>query len=325
MNEVVKRKNVFKRLMQYRESGVLAVLIGLSVILAFISPAFINPNNLLNIVRQSTEISIMAIGMTFVIVSAQIDLSVGSIYGFCAMLAAIMIRDGFSPTLAFFAALAAGIVFGAINGFLSTKGRVPAFIVTLGTMQIIRSAAWGITGGLNISDFPDASAKSWFFSIGGQIGFMPVQVIIMIVFFIIAALVMTRASFGFKVYATGGNKSAARLAGIDTDLTHILAFIIMGFASALAGLIGLAYLESVPTTAGQGREMDVIAAVILGGTNLSGGRGTMLGTLIGSIIMGVVRNGMVLIGVPAFYQSGFIGFVILLAVLADAWITRKNV
>ncbi|HHW49796.1 MAG TPA: ABC transporter permease [Clostridiaceae bacterium] len=316
-------KKLIKKLMQFREFGVFVVLVGMCIILTIITPIFIKPTNLLNIVRQTTEISIMAIGMTFIIVNAEIDLSVGSMYGFCAMLAAVMIRDGYSPTLAFLAALISGIIFGVINGFLSTKGRVPSFIVTLGTMQILRSAAFGISNGLNVSNFPESSLDSWVFVIGEQIGGIPIQVIIMVVLVIIAIIVMSKTSFGFKVYATGGNKNAARLAGIDTDLIKIISFVIMGAVSALAGMISLAYLHSVPTTAGQGREMDVIAAVILGGTNLAGGKGTIVGTLIGSIIMGVVRNGMVLIGVPAFYQTGFIGLVILLAVLADTWIGRK--
>jgi len=311
------------KITQFREFGVLVVLLCLCAILAIATPAFMKVNNLLNIVRQTVEISIMAIGMTFIIVIAEIDLSVGSIYGLCAMLAAIIIRDGGSSSIAFIVALLVGGAIGLINGFLSTKGRIPAFIVTLGTMQILRSLAFGVTNGLNVSTFPDNSLNSWVFGMGDSVGGIPIQVIIMIMLYVIAIVFMSKTSFGFKVYATGGNKNAAKLTGINTDMIKIASFVIMGVVCALAGLIGLAYLESVPTTAGQGREMDVIAAVILGGAYLYGGKGNMVGTLIGSIIMGVVRNGMVLIGVPAFYQQGFIGLVILIAVLADTWISRK--
>ncbi len=308
----------------FREFGVLMVLIGIMAVLSIAAPSFLKTQNLINIIRQMTEIGIMAIGMTMVIICAEIDLSIGSIYGASAMIAALLIKDGLSPSLAFLAAIGTGATIGFINGFLSTKAKMPAFIVTLGTMQIFRSVAYAVSGGRSIGAFSAESQKSWVFGIGNNIGPIPVQIIIMISLFVLTYVIMRKTKLGFDIYATGGNKRAARLAGINTDLMKIVSFIIIGVLSAFAGIVSIAYLKSVPTTAGSGREMDVIAAVILGGTSMSGGRGSILGTFLGAAIMAVVKNGMVLLSVPAFWQSGFIGIIIIAAVLMDTWITARS-
>ena len=312
------------KIFKFRELGVFMVLIGLIIVLSVVTTTFLSPRNIINVVRQAVEISIMAIGMTFVIVSAEIDLSVGSTYGATAMLAATILKAGTSPTLAFAASIGAGLGIGLLNGCLATKGRMPAFIVTLGGMLFFRSVAFAISGGKSLSAFPAESLGSWVFAMGGNIGPIPIQVIIMAVMYAIAIVIMKKTKFGFEVYATGGNKRAAMLAGINVDRIKTTGFMISGAMSALAGMISIAFLKSVPTTAGQGREMDVIAAVILGGAALSGGRGSALGTLIGALIMSVIRNGMVLLRVPAFWQTGCIGVVIILAVLLDTIITRTG-
>jgi len=308
----------------FREFGVLMVLIGIIAVLTVVSPSFMRAQNIINIVRQMTEIGIMAIGMTMVIVCAEIDLSIGSIYGATAMVAALMMKDGISPLIAFVTAIAFGGAIGFINGFLSTKAKMPAFIVTLGTMQIFRSIAYALSGGKSVGAFSKEALSSWFFGLGGDLGPIPIQIFVMIALYIITYIIMKKTKFGFNVYATGGNKRAAKLAGINTDRTKIISFVVMGVLAAFAGIISIAYLKSVPTTAGGGREMDVIAAVILGGTSMSGGRGSILGAFIGAAIMAVIKNGMVLLSVPAFWQSGFIGIIIIAAVLMDTWITSKN-
>ena len=318
--QTVSRKNN----RSFRELGVLLVLGGILIVLSFASPNFLRAQNIVNIIRQMTEIGIMAIGMTLVIVSAEIDLSIGSIYGAAAMVAALMIKSGLSPTISFLVALLLGASIGFVNGFLSTKAKMPAFIVTLGTMQIFRSVAYAVSSGKSVGAFSEASQKSWFFSMGKNIGAIPIQIIVMFVLYIVFFIMMKKTKLGFDIYATGGNKRAALLAGIKTDMTKIICFVVMGVLSAFAGMIGIAYLKSVPTTAGAGREMDVIAAVILGGTSMTGGRGSILGTFLGAAIMAVVKNGMVLLSVPAFWQSGFIGLIIIIAVLMDTWITSRN-
>ena len=313
-----------KKLKKFREMGVLVVLAIIVVALSIVSPIFLKPVNLVNVVRQTVEIGVMAIGMTLLIISGEMDLSVGSIFGATAMLGALMFKNNMNPTLVFILMLAGGAAIGFINGFLVTKAKMPAFIATLGTMQIFRSVAYAISGGMSISVFPEKATNSWVFKMGASVGKVPVQVIIMLILFVVAHIVMSKTKFGFDIYATGGNKRAAKLAGISTDRIKMECFMLTGALCALAGMISIAYLQSVPTTAGSGREMDVIAAVILGGAALSGGRGTILGTFIGAIIMSVVKNGMVLLSVPVFWQSGFIGVIIILAVLLDTWLGKNE-
>lgn len=305
-----------------QELGVLAVLLVIGAVLSLTTKSFLNPTNLINVVRQFSEISIMAVGMSFVIICAEIDLSIGSIYGVCAIIAAYLLNRGGDPTVAFLAALGAGTVIGFLNGFLVTKCRVPAFIATLSMMQIVRGGAYAISRGWPISQFP--SVNNWFFGMGERVAGIPIQIFIMIAINIAASLVLSKTTVGFQTYAVGGNANASRLSGINNGMVKTIAFMLSGALAALGGMVGLAYLQSVAATAGAGRELDVIAAVIIGGTSMSGGKGTILGTFLGAAIMGVVRNGMVLLGVQAYYQEAFIGLVILVAVLADTWLKQAR-
>jgi simple sugar transport system permease protein/ribose transport system permease protein len=228
-----------------------------------------------------------------------------------------------TPLVAFLGALAVGGVVGLFNGVITTKLRVPAFIVTLSVLAIARGALYGLSGGYAISIFPKSADP--FFYMGNSIGgVFPRQIVLMLVVAAIAGIVLSKSTFGFQIYATGGNKKAADLTGINTDRIKIATFVICGLMAAFSGVISLSYMQSVHPSAGLGREMDVIAAVILGGTYLYGGRGTILGTFIGAAIIGVVRNGMVLMSVPAYSQEALIGGVILLAVVADIWLRREK-
>jgi ribose/xylose/arabinose/galactoside ABC-type transport system permease subunit len=311
---------------RFKERGVLLVFLGLCLVFSLLTPNFRQLTNLINILRQISEISIAAIGMTYIIICAEIDLSVGSVYGLSAMIAANVLRlkMGVSPVVpAFLAALAFGALVGLFNGVISTKLKVPAFIVTLSVLAIVRGGVFGLSGGYSIAVFPKAAEP--FFFIGNSIGkVFPIQIIVMIALNVIAAVVLSKSTYGFQLYATGGNRKAADLTGINTDRIKITAFILCGLAASFSGIVSLAYLQSVHPSAGIGREMDVIAAVILGGTYLYGGRGTILGTFIGAAIIGVVRNGMVLMAVPAYSQEASIGAVILVAVIADIWLRRER-
>jgi ribose/xylose/arabinose/galactoside ABC-type transport system permease subunit len=312
---------------RFKERGVLAVLVGLCVFFSLTSPNFLHLTNMINIMRQISEICISALGMTFVIICAEIDLSVGSVYGLSAIFSAIILRSnlvaGWTPLLAVLGSLTMGAAVGLFNGVISTKLRVPAFIVTLSVLSIARGAVFGLSGGYSIAIFPKTADP--YFYIGNSIGgVFPRQIVIMLVVAVIAGIVLSRTTFGFQIYATGGNKKAADLTGIRTDRIKIAAFIICGLMAAFSGVVSLSYLQSVHPSAGLGREMDVVAAVILGGTYLYGGRGTILGTFIGAAIIGVVRNGMVLLSVPAYSQEALIGGVILLAVVADIWLRREK-
>ncbi len=308
-----------------REIGVLVVLILILIIMSIASPVFLTPTNLVNVIRQCVEIGIMAIGMTFLIVNGDMDLSIGSAFAVCAMIGGTLFKyEMCSPTVAFIVMLLVGLGLGAVNGLLVTRVGIPAFIVTLGTMKIYRSLAYAISGGTSVSVFPESATGSWVWSFGAKINGVPVQIFIMIAMFVIAHIVLRKTVYGNRVYATGGNERAARLSGINTKNTRLYAFLIQGLCCAVAAVISLAYLNSVTTTSGEGREMDCIAAVILGGAALSGGRGTIVGSFIGVLIMGIVKNGMVLLSVPVFWQDGFIGLVVILAVLVDSLIHRKD-
>ncbi len=326
-DRVLKMKKAEKKfkLAGTREFGVLIVLLLIFIIMSICSPVFLSATNLVNVVRQCVEIGIMAIGMTFLIVNGDMDLSIGSTFAVCAMIGGTLFKyEMCPPTLAFLAVLLVGAVLGMLNGLMVTRVGIPSFIVTLGTMKIYRSCAYAISGGTSVSVFPESATNSWVWLFGAKIDGVPIQIFIMLIMFVIAHIVLKKTVYGNRVYATGGNERAARLSGINTKNTRLIAFIIQGVCCAVAAIIALTYLNSVTTTSGEGREMDSIAAVILGGAALSGGRGTIIGSFIGVLIMGIVKNGMVLLGVPVFWQDGFIGVVVILAVLVDGLIHRKD-
>jgi simple sugar transport system permease protein/ribose transport system permease protein len=311
------------RLRHFEEGGTLLVLAILVVFFSIMSRQFFTVNNLLNISRQITEVSIAAIGATFVIITAEIDLSPGSVYGFTAAVCAYLMAGGVSPTLAFLAGMACAAGIGTISGLFVTMVRVPAFIITLCVSMIFRGAVYIITKGRQIVGVPQ---DNWVFFLGSRInGIFPVQVILMILLIILFAVILKNTAFGFKVYATGGNIRGAEVSGINTKKIKITAFVLASSLAGLAGIISVTYLGSLYPTAGSGKEMDIVAACILGGTNLAGGRGTILGTLIGAAIIGIIKNALVLMGVDSYYQSAVVGIVILIGVCVDTVIRRQNI
>lgn len=323
-NKKMNNGSFVKRWNAFDEKGIMIILIVICVVLQFLEPRFGSLNNILNMLKQISEISIMAIGVTYLIVCGDIDLSIGSVYGLCMMVAALILKNSIPSIFAILLPIATGMIIGLINGLLVTKVKIPAFIVTLSMLSIARGAVYIMNNGQPISVFPDL--ENWFFLLGKKIGgVFPIQIIFMIVLYLIAGIVFNKTTFGYKVLATGGNAKTARLSGINVDKVKIASFMIVGMTSAIAAILGLAYMKSVHPTIGVGREMDVIAAVIIGGTALSGGKGTIVGTFIGAAIMGVVRNGMVLLGVQAFYQEALIGLMILLAVIGETWISSRKI
>jgi simple sugar transport system permease protein/ribose transport system permease protein len=313
--------NISQVWQNFQERGVLLVLIGLVLAFSLVSPNFRQFSNFINITKQICEISIAGIGMTYLLIAAEFDLSVGSLYGLAAVSGATVLRTGLPFEFAFIIPVLLVALMGFINGAITTKLNVPAFIVTIAMMWIVRGMIYYISGAQAISIFPKSADP--FFVIGDNFaGIIPIQIFIMIGLNIVAAIVLKKTTFGFKVYATGGNKKAAQLTGINTDRIKIYCFILCAVTSAISGLISLGYMQSVHPSAGLGREMDVIGAVIVGGTALFGGRGSILGAFLGATIMGVVRNGMVLVGVPAWGQDAFVGVVILIAVVTDILVKR---
>lgn len=319
-------KNMFRA----REMGVLVALIIMVVSLSFATPAFLSVTNLLNIGRQVSLLGIMAVGMTFVLIAKEIDLSVGAIYALGGLISGMLIVNGWSLLPALLVGLLIGALVGLINGWFSTYGALPSFITTLGTMSIARGAALLITDGkpvtVNEAAGGDPSVLSQFYYMGqGRVfDLIPMQLIFFIIVAIAGWFLLSKTTFGFKVYAVGGSEKASRVSGIKVANIKIWAFVIMGFLSGLAGILSLAFLPSGQAgRTGVGLELDVIAAAVVGGASLSGGEGTIQGTILGVLIIGVLRNGLVLLGISAFWQEVMIGAVIILAVGIDKW-TRSR-
>jgi len=303
-----------------RQFGTLIGLIALCFVLWALTPYFLTVSNLLNVAEQTSINAIVAVGMTYVILSGGIDLSVGSIVAVSGVVLGIALRDGQPLPLALIAGLLVGAVCGLTNGLLVSLGGLPPFIVTLGTMSIARGAALLVTEGRPISGF----APSFRVFATGRAGFVPAPVIATAAVYLLAHLVLTRTTFGRYVYAIGGNEEATRLSGVAVRFHKTMIYVVAGVMSAVAAVILTARLNSAQPIAGINYELDAIAATVIGGTSLMGGEGTLGGTLVGALIMGVLRNGLNLLGVSSFLQQIVIGGVIVVAVLLDTVLKRKH-
>ena len=295
--------------------GPLFGLLLLIVVLTLLNPNFLTVSNLLNVLRQVSISGLIAFGMTFVILTGGIDLSVGSTLALTGAVAASLIASGTDPIIAMGVALVLGLILGAINGIIITKGRVAPFIATLATMTVYRGLTLVYTEGKPVSGLGD-SVTFQMFGKGYFLG-IPVPVITTILAFIVLYLILHKTNFGRRVYAVGGNEEASKLSGINTDRVKIWVYAITGLLASVSALILTSRLNSAQPTAGESYELDAIAAVVLGGTSLTGGRGWIFGTLVGVLIIGVLNNGMNLIGVSSFFQQVVKGVVILLAVMPD--------
>lgn len=328
--EARKGPNVFKILMRF---GPLMFLIALMAVFALLNPNFLTPANLFNVMRQISITGLIALGMTFVILTAGIDLSVGSLVAFSGMVAAIVAKGGAANTLslgaasgagygwfaALVAALAVGTLAGGVQGFAITRLRVPPFVVTLGGLTIFRGLTLTLSGGGPISGF-DASMR-WFGT--GLVGPVPVPVIIFSVAAVLCHIVLRYTRYGRAVYAVGGNVEAARLSGLRVDTILISVYLIVGFFSGLAAFVLAARLNSAEAVAGIGYELTVISAVVIGGTSLFGGIGSVGGTVIGAALIGVLVNGLVLNNVSSYTQQVVIGLILILAVAFDRWLKSR--
>ncbi|WP_226038484.1 ABC transporter permease subunit [Aquibacillus saliphilus] len=298
--------------------GMLGPFIGLLLIVTIITilnPSFLTIDNLLNVLRQVSINALIAFGMTFVILTGGIDLSVGSTLAFSGAVTATMMASGIDPLIAILSGLIIGTLLGAFNGFIIAKGKVAPFIATLATMTIYRGLTLMFTDGRPVSGLGESTlfemmGKGYFFGI-------PVPAMTTMVTFLILYLLLKKTTFGRRVYAVGGNEEAAILSGISATRIKIYVYSLTGFLAALAGIILTSRLNSAQPTAGQMYELDAIAAVVLGGTSLTGGKGWIVGTIIGALIIGVLNNGLNLLGVSSFFQQVVKGSVILLAVLLD--------
>ncbi len=305
--------------MRARRFGTVIGLVVLCAVLWALTPYFLTVSNLLNVAQQTSINAIVAVGMTFVIISGGIDLSVGSIVALSGVVLGTSLQGGQPLSIAVAAALATGVACGLVNGALVSVGGLPPFIATLGMMSVARGAALVFTEGRPVSGFDEG-----FRSLAtGSVGFIPAPVVVMIVVYAAAHLVLTRTTFGRYVYAIGGNEEATRLSGVAVRFHKTIIYGVSGLMSAVAAIVLTARLNSAQPIAGMMYELDAIAATVIGGTSLMGGEGTLAGTLVGALIMGVLRNGLNLLGVSSFLQQIVIGAVIVGAVLVDTVLKRQ--
>jgi ribose transport system permease protein len=289
-------------------------LLVLMIVVTMIDTTFIQTSNLSNVLRQVSINGLIALGMTLVILIGGIDLSVGSVFGLTGAILASMLMTGFSPVVALLIVLVLGAFLGSINGLLVAKGKLQAFIATLGTMAIFRGILQVYTDGRPItgfdSDFIDYIGRGYIIGI-------PVPTIILIVATLIMIFITKKTVFGKEIYAVGGNERAAILSAINVDKVKIKVYALSGLLTTISGVILLSRLNSAQPTAGNAYEMDAIAAVVLGGTSMAGGKGRITGTFIGILMIGVISNALNILNVSSFYQNIVKGVVILLAVLID--------
>jgi inositol transport system permease protein len=317
----------------FQRFGPLLFLLVLIAIFTALRPTFIDPINVFNIMRAISITGLIALGMTFVILTAGIDLSVGSLLAFCGMVAAIVAKGGNANTLALatggqqgfgwfaalLAAVATGALMGALQGLTITRLKVPPFVVTLGGLTVFRGLTLTLSNGGPISGFtPD---MRWFGT--GLIGPVPVPVIIFVVFAIICHVVLRYTRYGRAVYAVGGNAEAARLSGIRVNNVLVSVYVIVGFFAGLAAFVLSARLNSSEAVAGIGYELTVISAVVIGGTSLFGGVGSIGGTVVGAALIGVLQSGLQFNNVSSYTQSIIIGLILILAVAFDRWLKSR--
>jgi ribose/xylose/arabinose/galactoside ABC-type transport system permease subunit len=303
-----------------RRLSTLAGLLGLCVLLWALTPHFLTVSNLLNVLEQTAINAVIAAGMTFVIVSGGIDLSVGSLLALAGVVLATLLHAGVPAPVAIGAALAMGFLFGLLNGCAITLGRLPPFIATLGMMSIARGCALLFTDGRPVSGFEPAFRSLATERIAG----IPSPVFVTVAVYLVAQFVLTRTRFGRYVYSIGGNEEATRLSGVNVRFHKAIVYGVSGLASAMAAVLLTARLNSAQPIAGIMYELDAIAATVIGGTSLSGGEGSLAGTIIGALIMGVLRNGLNLLGVSSFVQQIVIGLVIVGAVLVDTALKARR-
>ena len=301
-----------------KKMGPLLGLVILSVLLSFATPNFLTSSNLFSVLRQVTYSGLLAFGMTFVILIGGIDLSVGAILALVGIVTASMIQSGLNPILATLLGIVFGALCGTFNGLLIAVGRIAPFIATLATMILFRGFAQEYSQSkpisVNGSGFFDAIGSGYIFNI------LPTPVLIMLVIYLVLWFVLKKTAFGRHVYALGGSEVVALISGLKVKTIKLWVYTLSGALSAIAALVVTSRLSSASPNAGSMYELDAIAAVVLGGTSLSGGRGWIFGTLVGVVLLGVLSNGLNLLNVSANYQLIIKGLVILFAVLMD----RKN-
>jgi ribose transport system permease protein len=305
------------------EFGVFLILVAMVAFLSISTDTFLTSTNIFNILRAFSWIAISAFGQCMVIITAGIDLSVGSVMGISGLASAMLLVRGVSVPLAVAGGLLTGLVVGFLNGLMITKGKLPPFIATLGTLLMARGLCYGLTGGWPVRDLPDSFKFLGQYDIPVAGVGVPLPLVFTVLLAILVSLFLMRTVWGYRIYAVGGNETAAGLSGINTHWAKIMVYSLCSLLTAVGGVLMTARLGVAAPTAGTAYELDVIAAAVVGGTSLMGGEGTILGALIGALIMGVLRNGLVLTGVSAYWLQAVQGFVIVVAIMLDQLRKRR--
>ncbi|TEU19506.1 MAG: ABC transporter permease [Anaerolineales bacterium] len=300
-----------------QESGVFLILLAMGVFLSLYTDTFLTSTNIFNILRAFSWIAISAFGQCMVIITAGIDLSVGSVMGISGLASAMLLAGGVNVPVAVAGGLLTGLIVGFVNGLMITYGRLPPFIATLGSLLMARGLCYGLTGGWPVRDLPQTFRNLGQYDIPIAGLRVPVPLIFVLVFAVITSIFLTRTVWGYRIYAVGGNETATGLSGINTNGVKIMVYSLCSLLTAIGGVVMTARLGVAAPTAAQAYELDVIAAAVVGGTSLMGGEGTILGVLIGAAIMQVLRNGLVLVGVSAYWLQAVQGLVIVVAIMLD--------
>jgi ribose transport system permease protein len=312
-----KQETFISSLLGSQTFWVFIAVVAASIALSFATDSFATSKNLYNITRNVTFVAIIALGMTLVIITGGIDLSVGSVLALCSMVLAVVMNAGYSIEVGIAASLATALAVGAFNGFLIAYVGLPSFVVTLGMLSVARSLAMVASGNTVVFEFgPDhdlllaVGGGAWFFGIANPVMYM-------IVLGLLTGFVLRFTRFGRHVFAIGGNEQAATLTGVPVKLIKVAVYMISALSAGIAGIVQTGWLGAVTTNIGAGMELQVIAAAVIGGANLAGGGGTALGAIIGAMLIEVIRNSLGLLGINAFWQGTFIGGAILFAVMFD--------
>jgi ribose transport system permease protein len=307
-----------------QEFGVVLILMAMMVFLSVYTDTFLTSTNIFNILRAFSWIAISAFGQCLVIITGGVDLSVGSLMGLSGLASAMLLVRGVPVPIAVLGGLAVGLIVGVANGLMITKGKLPPFIATLGTLLMARGLCNGLTGGWPVRDLPQSFRTLGQHDIPlGNLG-VPLPLVFMLILAVISSLFLSRTTWGYRIYALGGNEQATRLSGISTDKVKIMVYSICGLLTAIGGVLMTARLGVAAPTAGTAYELDVIAAAVVGGTSFSGGEGTILGVLVGAAIMQVLRTGLVLVGVSAYWLQAVQGLVIVVAIMLDQLRKRRG-
>lgn len=315
-----KESSIFKRLLKTKEIGIILILVVLSILIQIKNPIFLTYSNIIDVCRNTSYTLVIAVGMTFVLIAKGLDLSVGSLTALGSLIASLAMFNGIPIPVAVVLGLLMGLLFGIINAVCIVKLNIPAMIATLGSMYMARGLVMIITKGAPVFPLPEAFGKFG----KGYLAGVPYVIIIAAILSIIGHWVLAHTTYGRKVYAIGGNAETAKFAGINVAWITATCYMISGVLAALSGILTAARMGSGQPSIGEGTEMTVITAVIIGGTSLNGGAGTILGTVLGALLMNVLQSGMNLVGVSPYWQKFVMGVIIIAAVGADMYQRSKR-